>query len=223
MAKMGVFILHISRYIFLILTVAFALLYFMREDIYHLVIKEDYYVEWLTFLFLLASGVVSLFIAISIKHKYGYLHWFFILFSGFVILAGFEEISWGQRVFGWETKGIFEYSDQHETNLHNTMQGIFGIKTKHIALIILFCYGVILPWLTAKKKLNICWIINQRFIIPPAYLSQGFLIASLMMLDLPTGREEEIGEFFYSICFLLMTLHYYQLVKHSNFLLDNAR
>ncbi len=35
-----------------------------------------------------------------------------------------EEISWGQRVFGWETgEAMNRYNLQHETNLHNLMPG----------------------------------------------------------------------------------------------------
>jgi hypothetical protein len=207
---------HFSKYIFPILTFVFGLLYFLSADIYQLLIQEDSFVEWLTFFLLLATSLLSFHIASRIKQQYGYQHWFFIFFCGFNVLAGLEEISWGQRVIGWETTGVFaKYSDQQETNLHNTMQGIFAIKTKNLALWVLFCYGVVLPWLAAKTKLLAGWMKPQYFIIPPIFLSLGFLIATLLMCDFPTGREEEVGEFFYSLCFWLMALHYYQLVKHS--------
>jgi hypothetical protein len=47
------------------------------------------------------------------------------------------------------------------------------------------------------------------------FLGSGFLIATLFMIDVPTGNEEEIGEFLYSLCFLLMMLHNLHLVKCS--------
>jgi hypothetical protein len=34
-------------------------------------------------------------------------------------LIALEEISWGQRIFGWEASGPFASNYQHETNLHN--------------------------------------------------------------------------------------------------------
>ena len=34
-------------------------------------------------------------------------------------LNAMEEISWGQRIFGWETPQTFEGNVQEETNLHN--------------------------------------------------------------------------------------------------------
>jgi hypothetical protein len=131
---------------------------------------------------------------------------FFISFSAFCVLAGFEEISWGQRVFQVESTEFFKtYSDQKEINMHNTFQGTVGIKTKHIALIAMFIYGVIFSWRQDKDKL-FYWLKSKKLIIPPTFLIPGFLMATVLMLDFQTGHEEEIGEFFFSICFLLMIL-----------------
>ena len=114
-----------------------------------------------------------------------------------------EEISWGQRIFGIESNEFFKtYNDQQETNLHNTFQGVAGIKTKHIALLVLFIYGVVLPLAVQRSWLKLDWLLQKRFIIPPPYLVLPFLIATAFMFDLPSGMEEEIGEFFYSLCFV---------------------
>jgi len=44
-------------------------------------------------------------------------------------------------------------------------------------------------------------------VVPPLVLALSFFLAALMMMDQPTGQEEEIGEFFFSVCFFLfMTL-----------------
>lgn len=206
-----------TPYIFSSLSIIFILLFFVDRPLYHAIIREDSMAEWLTFVFLVATGVVSLITALKIKKRYGYLHWFFLLFSGFNILAGLEEISWGQRVFGMETKGVFaKYSDQNEINLHNTMQGLLRVKTKHIAMYVLFIYGVIFPWLINKGKISSKRLQKYQVIIPPSFLRGGFLIASLLMIDIPTGHEEEIGEFFFSICFFLMLLFNLYLSKATN-------
>ena len=153
-----------------------------------------------------------------VKKRYGYIHWFFLLFFVFNILAGLEEISWGQRLFDLKTEGVFaEYSDQNEINFHNTLQGLLMVKTKHIAMYALFIYGVIFPWLIRLGRVNGTWFNNRQMIIPPGFLSVGFLIASLFMIDIPTGQEEEIGELFYSICFLLMMMHNLNLSRRTNF------
>ncbi len=42
-----------------------------------------------------------------------------VIFGIFLLIFG-EEISWGQRIFGWNSFGIFkEYNVQNETNIHN--------------------------------------------------------------------------------------------------------
>ncbi|WP_439882112.1 hypothetical protein ACSX1A_02900 [Pontibacter sp. MBLB2868] len=205
-----------GRYLFVILTFVFAFLLIIAEDLYMDILQEDHVVEWCTFFALIAAGVIALKTAITIKKAYGYTHWFFILFFLFSILAGLEEISWGQRIFGWESSGFFaRYNDQHETNIHNTVQGVFKVKTKHIALLVVSVYGLLLPLLVSWLKPGAQLLRFGQFLFPPKFLGLGFLLASLMLLDYPTGREEEIGEFFYSLCFLLMTLYFYQLAKLS--------
>lgn len=207
----------LGLYLFPVLILVFIVLYLTNESLYRQTIKEDSIVEWLTFVFLLAAGLVSLIIASGIRTKHHYIHWFFILFFGFNLLAGFEEISWGQRVFDVETTGVFhKYSDQNEINLHNTFQGIFQIKTKHIALIVLFIYGSLLPGLMRSRKSPDNLLLRQ-FVIPPMFLRGGFTIAAILMLDFQTGHEEELGEFFFSLCFFIMMLWNLTLFRRGHF------
>lgn len=208
----------VGLYLFPVIAVIFAVIYLSNEELYRYIIKEDSIIEWFTFTFLIASGIVSLIIASGIRKKHHYIHWFFVLFFGFNLLAGLEEISWGQRVFDVETTGVFnEYSDQNEINLHNTFQGIFRIKTKHIALVVLFIYGSLLPGLLRNREINSDNILGRQFILPPMFLRGGFTIAAIFMLDFQTGHEEEIGEFLFSLCFFLMTFWNLTLLKRGHF------
>lgn len=203
----------VSWFLFFVLSFLFAGLYIVNEKVYRSIINEDNLVEWLTFGGLLTAGLLSLYIAWQIKSRYHYYHWFFILFFAFNLLAGFEEISWGQRVFDVRSNEFFlQYNDQQETNLHNTFQGVFHVKTKHIALLVLFFYGVVLPWLKEKR---IGSRLTDRFqlIVPPTFLRLPFLLGTVLMLDFQTGYEEEIGEFYYSICFVIMMLWNRLLLK----------
>ncbi|MEJ7778165.1 MAG: hypothetical protein WKF68_01140 [Daejeonella sp.] len=208
----------VGLYLFPALTLVFVAVYFFDKGLYRYLIKEDSIIEWLTFAFLITAGFISLLIASGIRKKHRYVHWFFVLFFGFNLLAGLEEISWGQRVFEIETTGVFqEYSDQNEINLHNTFQGIFHIKTKHIALLVLFIYGSLLPRFLLNRNLNSGNLIERQFIIPPMFLRGGFTIAAILMLDFQTGHEEEIGEFFFSICFVIMMLWNLTLLNRGHF------
>jgi hypothetical protein len=52
----------------------------------------------------------------------------------FLYLFG-EEISWGQKIFNWDSFGIFnEYNYQKETNLHNFFNPIFNLLYPMIGL-----------------------------------------------------------------------------------------
>ena len=214
----------LGLYLFPALTVIFIGLYIANENLYRYIIGEDSVVEWLTFICLISTGILSLIVASGIRKKHQYIHWFFVLFLGFNLLAGMEEISWGQRVFDVQTTGVFrEYSDQNEMNLHNTFQGIFHIKTKHIALLVLFVYGSLLPGIMRKTKFQKDNLMIRQFITPPMFLRGGFTIAAILMLDFQTGHEEEIGEFFFSVCFLVMMIWNLTLLKRGHFRPDSYR
>ncbi len=200
-----------------ILFVFIVLAVFSRKSFFFL-LREDGWIEWFTFAGLIISGIYALKIALGIRRRHHYNHWFFFLFFAFALLAGLEEISWGQRVFGIESNEFFQkYNGQKETNLHNTFQLVTGIKTKHVALLVLFVYGVVFPWLLRKGKLQLQLIKNKQFIIPPFFLIPAYFITSMVMIDYPFGLQEELGEFFYSICFVLMNLYNYELFKAGRF------
>ena len=198
-----------------LLLIGFAIIYKTNSHFYIYLTLEDNLVEWLTFDLFFLTGVLSLFIAIQIRKNRGPYFWFFLIFSGLCILFSLEEISWGQRIFGINSPEYFlEHNDQGEINIHNVIQkwgknlSIFWItydlKTKHIAGLILFVYGTCLPIIALNQRIS-SFFKKIQFIVPPPILSFSFLIAVAMMFDKPTGQEEEMGEFFFSICLFLFT------------------
>jgi hypothetical protein len=82
------------------------------------------------------------------------------------------------------------------------IQKKFNLKTKHVAGLILFAYGVCLPLLLKNRTVDEL-VSPCGLVVPPIALSFSFLIAAVMMLDRPTGQEEELGELFFAICFFL--------------------
>jgi hypothetical protein len=65
-----------------------------------------------------------------------------VLCCGLLFLIG-EEVSWGQRIFGWETpESVAAVNKQEETNLHN-IHGV-GSSFKWIQMLV-GAYGTILP------------------------------------------------------------------------------
>ncbi len=134
--------LSLQRFMVSGLFVFFALLYVVDSDSYDRVLDEDGPVEWLTFLCLMTAATLAWRIARRLRGSGDVRRWFFIAFCLGSLLAGFEEISWGQRLFGIEPPDFFmERSDQQEINLHNVLQPTLNLKTKHVAGVVLALYG----------------------------------------------------------------------------------
>lgn len=110
---------------------------------------EDRLVEWLTFMFFLMSSVVTFYM---IKYRNGTSRdlVYLIVMGSFLLVCAGEEISWGQRILGFETPlPISEINDQKEFNLHNiSFEHIhaYGVMSWFISL-----YGIILPLFLFKK------------------------------------------------------------------------
>ena len=81
--------------------------------------SEDGPLEWIQFFEYALSSLISLFIYFKIKNKRSInsMIWLILGASCFFIAA--EEISWGERIFGYNIQSIAELSIQGETNLHN--------------------------------------------------------------------------------------------------------
>ncbi|MBX3013222.1 MAG: hypothetical protein KF832_17015 [Caldilineaceae bacterium] len=95
---------------------------------------------------------------------------YLLLCVGLIFLIG-EEISWGQRIFGWETQGVMaEINTQNETNIHN----LVGAKTafKWIQLLV-GAYGL-LPLVLPLARVPLRWQRLYMAIIPPLALLPYF-------------------------------------------------
>jgi len=190
--------------------------YMVDEYGYRYSLREDKITEWLTFVFLIVAGVLSLGIARRLWGRRDRRLWFFVVFGVGSLLAGFEEISWAQRVFGLESPEFFkEASTTREISAHNVIQDQFNVLTKHIAGIVLFFYGVLLPILARLGGLGRL-LDRIGFVVPPASLIAAWLIGAILMFDRPTGEEEEIGELVFAICFTLFMLGEWVRVQHAS-------
>jgi len=101
---------------------------------------EDGIFEWFTFWAALAATILF----IVKGSKSGSMLMFMLAFVWLVF--GGEEISWGQRVFGWETTGAMESLNyQNETNLHNIINPM---------LVYLFPLALLTLWLGLTSCAN---------------------------------------------------------------------
>lgn len=143
------------------------------KNVYLLVTGEDGIAENLQVLIYIITFVLALTVTLrywQAKERFIALL-YLILCVGLLFLTG-EEISWGQRIFGWGTTGIFaEINQQQETNLHN-IEGVHDLF-KWVQLLV-GAYGVFLPLIVKR------WTVSPHFrsllaaITPPAVLIPYF-------------------------------------------------
>lgn len=95
--------------------------------------------------------------------------------SGIFLLIFGEEISWGQRIFGWDSFGIFkEFNVQNETNLHNFFNSSFSYIYPFVgmSLFIVLFY----KWFSQQKRET--YIINLFFPHPSLFFLVFILACS---------------------------------------------
>ncbi len=88
--------------------------------------REDGLFEWLTFYGFVVAAVLfgaAAWRSIRLGTASHGSQWLWLSFALISILIAGEEISWGQRVFGWQTPDwLAEANKQNETNVHNLVQ-----------------------------------------------------------------------------------------------------
>lgn len=207
-SKITKLILILSGLLMLILPLIFWITYKVNPGKYIEIAREDNLIEWAGFSFFLISGFLSLILSYRIKKSQHNVHsWFFILFSLFLIFCAMEEISWGQRVMGIPSTEFFNtHSDQKEINLHNVLQMEYDFKTRKLGAWLLLFYVVGMPLMSFFRSVRNFF--NRTGIFFPSFvLAPGFITAIVMMLiDRPTGFEEEYGEFLFSLGFFLFVI-----------------
>jgi hypothetical protein len=112
--------------------------------------------------------------------------------AGLFFLFG-EEISWGQRVFGFDSFGIFkQYNYQHETNLHNFFNPLFTILYPFVGMstFVIFC----ILWFFKKGQSDLI----DLFLPPPSL----FILTFIMACTAYMGHSEIYEELVYVFALL---------------------
>lgn len=142
-----------ARWLFwlpIVATLIVIMLQFNR-DIFRFLLQEDGPVEWLS------AIAFVLFLAVAL----------------IMLFAGGEEVSWGQRIFGWETpRELIEVNDQGETNLHNI--GIV-LQLTNLAMLLTGLYGSIAYIANRKLRFASRWDQGDFLFVPPFFLATYFL------------------------------------------------
>ena len=169
---------------------------------YLALLREDGPVEWAT----AACDALAAVLAFGLARRSAQQRRFYVLLGVFCAFLAFEEISWGQRVFGITSPDFFQHhSDQREINVHNVVQQWTGLRSKLFGGVALFAYGVVLPLIARGARVQ-RRIDRLGIVAPPPALIGGFVLGSMLMFDRPTTYEEEIAELVFGLCFCLLTL-----------------
>ena len=165
---------------------------------------EDGPVEYATAFFLLVAGIVLVGHArsLSAKQRRGaaILTAFYALL--FFLAAG-EEVSWGQRIFGWESGEFFqENNKQFETNFHNLVVGDMHLTKTLFGPILTICillYLVALPLLYTRSARIAA--LADRFAVPVPWLRHAAvaLIASVIISLIDVQRKWEVYELVFAL------------------------
>ena len=128
--------------------------------------REDYWVENLTAVWFLLAGIL-LFVTTWAERSF-LRRCVYILGGVAMVFAAGEEISWGQRIFGFATPDfLMPLNMQHEFNVHNIANGMFDIL--YLNGVLILCMATSAAFFCRKDRL---WGIP----LPSILLMLGFLL-----------------------------------------------
>ncbi|MEM9912026.1 MAG: hypothetical protein AAF922_14700 [Pseudomonadota bacterium] len=172
---------------------------------------EDGIVEYATAVFLFVCALVLARHATSLLgSKRGLAAACTLLYALLFFFAAGEEVSWGQRIFGWQSSEFFlERNYQAETNIHNLIVGekqltktLFG----PILTTVMLLYLVVLP--TLYPRIDRLQSLCHRFAIPVPGIRHGVLAvaASVLVSIITADRKWEVYELVFSLLMLSIFL-----------------
>jgi hypothetical protein len=144
------------------------------RPLFHLLTDDDRILEWLQFAGYAAATVLGASIALRLwrarQHVLGGLYLAFT--AGCLFITG-EEVSWGQRIFDWDTPESLErLNHQGETTVHN-IGGVMGFTNG--TMLLMGAVGAVAPWLAYRWR-NRLPRDTVRLLVPPLFLTTAFLI-----------------------------------------------
>lgn len=189
------------------LTIYFCSLIFAKNSLFPMLFEEDGVFESVSALLFLLSSIlfgIILFKLKTTKHKMT-LAMFFLL-AIFTFFVGMEEISWGQRIFGWATPSNFaQINYQDETNLHNLD------AFESFDLVIYFIAGLLFLAFFGSAYLpdKLTFQIDKALLPGERYIYGAALLPLIGLVD------NELFEEILSVLFFTYGFMTYQLVKRS--------
>lgn len=188
---------------------------------YYFYVQEDGWLEWTSFW---AFFVAAVFFGIRAKHLFranGFVaSWFVAGLSLFCFIVAMEEISWGQRLFGYLPPEYFlENNYQQEFNFHN----VVAVDYRILALkVIILGYGVLLPLMNQVKIIR-SLLTKWNIAVSPLQLIPAFLAAFLLYQSYAIKFAGEVVELMTGLGFLYAAIALISPVPENSFLHPQKR
>lgn len=194
--------------LFVVIVTAYLTMALYNPVAYMWATYEDLIGEWAQWYCFLVALILSAKLAYSsASHRL-----FFSLLTVACFYVIMEEISWGQRLFGFTSPEFFQVHNlQRETNLHNFLTGPYNTVLKNfieytLATGLVF-YGLVYP-LTSKMNWKPAAWINLWIPPPPLALWPYFVTAAVLEIGLLSFNEAEIAELLIGLALVIMLIHY---------------
>ena len=175
---------------------------------------EDGLVEWLSVLALSLGSITNFYRAYILKPFRSKRFIIMLTLLGGLFLFGFlEEISYGQRIIGFESPAFFkEHNTQMEFNLHNLKFGEARINKLIFGTFLGICiviYFLIMPFIYCKKEQVKNFVDGLALPVPKWFHIGAYLLLALLAEFIASEKKGEILEFGGCWIFFLMTVRPY--------------
>jgi len=178
---------HLKIFVIVVIAVtalSYSVYYFFEPAVVADLGDEDKFFEWWTAISLFMSSFICFYLFIRSKNV------FFILLALAFFFGGGEEISWGQRIFGFKTPELLdEVNAQHEFSFHNieifnssdrngNMKHGFArlLEVNFLFRLFMMVYGIVLPFVVFHVKLIRKFTEKIKMPIPPIGIGIFFFI-----------------------------------------------
>ena len=177
---------------------------------------EDLVGEWAQTYSFLAAALLAIMVALR-PTQY---RWFFALLAVACSYVFLEEISWGQRIFGFETPEFLKSRNlQGEANIHNLFTGPHKTLLKDLisvaVSIALAGYGLLYPLLQKFGWRIARWFDRIGVAAPPLILWPFFTLAAFFELKPLSFNEAEVAELLIAFALATTALHYLFSTRHE--------
>ena len=197
---------------FVVLIAAFITSAISKDAFFAYFGQEDSPVETATAILLACAGAVLIVRVMRVRESLtrGALM-LGVLYGLAYIWAGGEEISWGQRLLGFESPEYFqENNDQQEFTLHNLVIGdvkldelIFGPVLSWVILSYLILLPFLWAWLSPIRRLTRAMVIP----VPRFYHAAFAVVVSVAIPYLAESRRWEVYECIFALLSLAVFIH----------------